>query len=67
MQLGAYLNKHGISEKDFAAKIGTTHVSVNRYVNARRIPTRRIMTVIEKETGGAVKAQDFYDSVEASV
>lgn len=63
MQLGDYLKKHGISEREFASRIDTTVVTVNRYVNRKRLPSPKFMRAIEIATKGEVGPVDFYGGV----
>ena len=61
MQLQAYLALKGISEKQFADKIGASESGVLKWVRRERIPRPEKMREIAKATEGAVTASDFFD------
>ena len=62
MTLKAYLTAQGLTYEAFAKRIGAANAStVWRYANGKRIPRRAIMHRITEATGGAVRAQDFYE------
>ncbi len=60
MKLKDWLDKNGVTEVDFAKKIGTSYMSVNRYVNDKRIPRKPVMKKIFNKTDGQVTSADFY-------
>jgi len=59
MQLSEWLQKHGVSQDEFADRIKCDRTSVTRYVNGRRMPRREVLARIVAETSGAVTANDF--------
>lgn len=59
MKLGSYLEAHGITQSDFAVRIGTTPVAVSRYVGGSRVPHRQVLSRIIAETRGEVGFEDF--------
>lgn len=58
-KLQAYLDKKGITQTEFAARISTTKVTVCRLCNQETEPSQRVAIAIEKETRGAVKHPDM--------
>ena len=60
MRLLAYLTENGLSDADFAARIGVSRQAVHRYKTGRRIPDRPIMVRISGETENQVTADDFF-------
>lgn len=52
--LDAYLASHEGGESAFAAAIGTTQASVNRYRNSKRFPDAETARRIDKVTRGKV-------------
>lgn len=65
MKLAAYLEKHGVSRVDFAARVGVTAEAIRLYMAGERQPRRKVMEAITRESSGEVTANDFY-SVEAA-
>lgn len=65
MKLDAYLSTHGLSQSEFAARIGVSQPAVAKYVAGKRIPHRDVMARIVAETDGLVGPADFYE-VEAA-
>lgn len=59
MKLAQYLDTKGISQTEFASRIGVTQVAVSRYVSGDRTPSLRLILRIEKVTKGAVKPKDW--------
>lgn len=62
MTLADYLQLHGLTHAEFAAKIGVSFQAVQRYAQGRRIPQREIMQRIVVVTGNAVGPNDFFAS-----
>lgn len=60
MQLLAYLTENGLSDAEFAARIGVSRQAVHRYKTGSRIPDRPTMVRISKETENQVTADDFF-------
>lgn len=61
MTLDSYLTANKITEADFAALIGSTQSTVNRLRKNGQIPSKELMAAIFMKTGGAVRADDFFD------
>ncbi len=61
MKLDAYLTLHGLSERDFARRVGVSQQAVNNYRRGRRVPAPAIMRRIYEATGGLVTPADFLD------
>jgi predicted transcriptional regulator len=59
MGLSDWLHEQGITPVDFAARIGCSHTTVYRLMHGTRRPGWGLVARIEKETGGAVTANDF--------
>lgn len=59
MKLANYLIESGLSQRDFAAKVGVTSESVRLYLAGLRTPRPALMKKITEETKGAVTANDF--------
>lgn len=60
--LAKYLDSAGMTEAAFAAKLGVSQVTINRYVKGKRFPDRDTILRIEELTGGAVKPADWFAS-----
>lgn len=54
MTLSEYLNEEGMTETAFAAKLGVSQVTINRYVNGKRFPDRDTIQRISVVTEGKV-------------
>ncbi len=59
MLLKEYLRFNKISSKQFSRMIKVSEISVSRYINGKRIPNKKILKAIFKETKGFVSANDF--------
>ncbi len=63
MQLKHYLRIHNLSPAQLADKLGMKYKSsIYRYLSGSRIPSLRILEMIETVTQGMVTAQDFATS-----
>lgn len=60
MTLDEFLRREALTEGAFAALIGTTQATVNRYRRGLRVPPRPVMRRISDATGGCVQANDFH-------
>jgi transcriptional regulator with XRE-family HTH domain len=61
MQLETYLEKNGLSLRDFADRIGVANAGVvSKYANRLQVPRPKIMAAIVRETNGSVQPNDFY-------
>lgn len=61
MKLADFLSATGTTHTAFAATIGVSQASVSRYAAGLRVPGPEQMARIAAVTGGAVRANDFYD------
>ncbi len=61
MVISDWLSQNSVSQKDFARQIGVTANAVCQWCNGIRIPRRKEMKRIYRQTGGAVQPNDFYD------
>jgi transcriptional regulator with XRE-family HTH domain len=59
MTLADYLKNAGLTQAEFAARIGCIQSDVARYLAGRK-PREEVMHAIFKATKGAVRADDFY-------
>ena len=59
MLLKEYLQLNKISSKQFSRILKVSEISISRYIHGKRIPNRRILRAIFKETNGFVSANDF--------
>lgn len=60
MTLKDYLSKRDISQAAFAALIGKTQATVNRYVQGERFPDKKTILRIEEVTDGSVRPADWF-------
>lgn len=67
MQLSEWLKLANLSQKNFAKKLGVSAPLVCRLVNGSQEPSIRIMDLIERETSGAVRYEDWRQKVAAKV
>lgn len=58
-KLQKYLKNKGISQIDFAKKIGTAPNNLNLIVNGKSIPGLTLAYEIEKMTGGVITLYDW--------
>ena len=65
--IGYFLKKKNMTQRELAKKIGTTEVSISRYVNCDRIPKAttclKIAEVLECEAADLYKTVDEYDLI----
>lgn len=66
MRLSDYLAQKGLSDADFAAKIGIDRSNVSRLRRTGQIPSPEVMRAIIKETGGRVTPNDFFEADQLS-
>jgi predicted transcriptional regulator len=59
MQLGQYLDEHGIDVAAFAAAIRVDLSTVYRYLSGDRLPRADVLRRIKRATGGKVTPNDF--------
>ena len=57
-----------VIQKEFASRIGVTREYLNYLINKRRRSSPRVASLIERETGGEVKAMEilYPEPVEAA-
>ena len=60
MNLQTYLQKFGISSKDFASLVGASVHAIRKWRLRARIPRREMMNKIVKATKGKVQPADWY-------
>ena len=65
MQLRDYLQRHGLTQAEFAKRIGVEKLAVYRYLAGSRFPNKRVMQRITDETKGKVTASDFMKLMES--
>lgn len=63
MTLDDWLIRTCTKEEAFAALIGVSQASVNRYRHGLRVPRPAVLARIGKATAGAVTANDFMGTV----
>lgn len=59
MKLKKYLEKEGLSLRDFGKKIEVSHTSIDKYCKGTRTPSLNVMKKITKATKGQVTIKDF--------
>ena len=64
MRLEQYLRDNAISGAAFARMIGTSQVSVHRYVNGHRFPSPKTIAKIFEATKGKVTVRDWYEQAQ---
>lgn len=62
MKLATYLRDRKLSQREFADATGIAPETVNRLVNGRLMPGRKMMERIATATGGAVQPNDWFDA-----
>lgn len=60
MKLSDYLAQKGLTEAEFADRIGSSREAVRRYCKGTRIPDREKMAKIALATACEVTANDFF-------
>ena len=59
--LAEFLKREGLTQPQFAAKVGCSQTMISRLCQGRRGPGLRLATAIERATGGAVPASSWTD------
>ena len=59
MKLADWLDKHSVSQADFARYVGRSKATISRIVNGRRQPSLQTMMRITKATDNEVMPNDF--------
>ena len=62
MRLSDYLKKRKLTMTEFAAQIDRAVSTVSRIINGHTKPDWDTVSAIQRETDGAVKANDFMDT-----
>ena len=57
--LKAYLFTHGMTQVDFATRIGTAQERVSECMSGIKLPTMRFMIAVARETKGTVMPNDW--------
>lgn len=65
MKLADYLNKHALSQSEFALRVGVTQGRIAQLV-AGDLPSFKLAQRIQKESGGSVKVGDWGDGQKAA-
>lgn len=60
MTLDQYLAEHELTEAAFAGRVGVDQSTVHRLRAKGQTPNKALMARIFEETGGAVRADDFF-------
>lgn len=60
MTLAQYLEYRGLTEAEFAKRIGVRQNAVNRWKHGERMPNRKFVKAIQRETEGLVGPLDWY-------
>lgn len=60
MTLAEYLQTSNLSHADFAKKLEVSQVTVHRWVNDKRFPSKEMLIRIEIATGSKVRPQDWF-------
>ena len=59
MQVKDYIEKHNISQTDFANKVGISKTHVNLIIKGKRIPSVSLAKQIEILTKGKIRASEI--------
>lgn len=66
MRLETYLSLSGLTQAEFAQRIGASQGSVSKYCAGRAFPSPAILARIAAATGDAVTANDFVRQLETT-
>jgi hypothetical protein len=61
MKLIQFLRDNNLGYSEFGRRIGTSHEAVRRYALKGQAPASKQMRAVIRETGGAVRPNDFFD------
>ncbi|MFO7853944.1 MAG: helix-turn-helix transcriptional regulator [Paracoccaceae bacterium] len=64
MRLGTYLRERGMTQREFAARIGVSRSYLSMLISGDKVPSLKTATKIEVETGGVVTATAMLDQAE---
>ncbi|WP_370687535.1 helix-turn-helix domain-containing protein [Epibacterium sp. MM17-32] len=59
MNLSEYLTEAGVTQSEFAARVGVTQGVISRLSSGHSLPGLALAVRIENATNGAVKAQNW--------
>lgn len=62
MDLNSWLERQGLTNAEFGSRLGCSTEAVRRYRRLLREPDLEMMALIERATGGAVRAVDWVDA-----
>lgn len=62
MKLETYLTENNIRPSVFAAEIGVAPSTITRLIKGERSPRLDLIMLIKEKTGGAVTAEDFFET-----
>lgn len=66
MNLQTYLKTAGLTQTEFAVRVGTTHATISRLITGASLPSLKMATRIERVSGGMVKANSWVPSEQAA-
>lgn len=58
-----YMQGEGLTQSQFAARVGVTQAAINRYANDERLPRRETALAISAATNGAVPFDAWLEQV----
>ncbi|QRY69200.1 helix-turn-helix transcriptional regulator [Ensifer sp. PDNC004] len=61
MKLETYISDNDLTHEAFGKLVGATQVTINRYVNGKRFPSRDMMRRIHEATEGQVTVSDWFE------
>lgn len=59
MTLKDWIEKRGITQSDFARRVGVQQSTVNKIIHGHRKPSMRVAYAIEVATNGAIKSESW--------
>ena len=59
MNLQTYLETAGLTQAEFASRIGTTHATISRLIAGKFLPSLKLAVAIERASGDIVKANSW--------
>lgn len=66
MTLYEYLTAHGLTQREFASRLGVEPITVARWIKGQRFPRRDMLGEIMRATEGRVRPDSFFRREEAS-
>lgn len=67
MTLNEYLNKHGLTQSEFAVALGVTQGAVWHWLSGRKPVSAESCIAIERLTAGEVRCEDLRPDIDWSV